>query len=358
MSDEGTQGDGNDILQDPDGQVDGSFEAGVDALMGILSSDPAEGGEVETGEPGGDEPQTSDDDLDDEPDDEPDDVEDDEPEDEPDDDEHDEDDDEPSTTPESFTVKVEGEEIEVTLDEALAGYMRQSAFTRKTQEVAEQRKTLRSEAEQLAAERQLYARKLQVVERALQQQTGDEPNWSKLKQEDPAQYAELRAAYQERREQIEAVQAEIERTEKETEEAIKAARERIQADEAEMLVAKIPEWIDSDVALAEKRRMAETAITAYGFTPEDLGNVTDHRLLLVLRDAMRWNEQQTKSQAAKAAARANKRKGKTLPPGTSTSTSTKSRKSKGKKISRKSLDRLAQTGSVNDAAAALLEAME
>lgn len=41
-----------------------------------------------------------------------------------------------------YTVKVNGEEKEVPLDELLAGYLRQSDYTRKTQELAEQRKAL------------------------------------------------------------------------------------------------------------------------------------------------------------------------------------------------------------------------
>ena len=40
-------------------------------------------------------------------------------------------------TPQTFTVKVDGETLEVTLEEALAGYQRQGAFTKKMQELAD-----------------------------------------------------------------------------------------------------------------------------------------------------------------------------------------------------------------------------
>src|SRR5690606_29798652 len=39
----------------------------------------------------------------------------------------------------TFTVKVDGEEIEVTLEEALAGYQRQADYTRKTQALSQER---------------------------------------------------------------------------------------------------------------------------------------------------------------------------------------------------------------------------
>ncbi len=42
----------------------------------------------------------------------------------------------------TYTVKVGGEEIEVTLEEALNGYMRQSDYTAKTQAVAQQREEI------------------------------------------------------------------------------------------------------------------------------------------------------------------------------------------------------------------------
>lgn len=42
----------------------------------------------------------------------------------------------------TYTVKVDGKEVEVTQDELLRGYMRQADYTRKTQQIAEERKRL------------------------------------------------------------------------------------------------------------------------------------------------------------------------------------------------------------------------
>ena len=41
--------------------------------------------------------------------------------------------------PDVYAVKVDGEELEVSLDELVQGYSRQSDYTRKTQELASQR---------------------------------------------------------------------------------------------------------------------------------------------------------------------------------------------------------------------------
>lgn len=48
-------------------------------------------------------------------------------------------DDSDDTEVQKFTVKVNGEDVEVTLEDALSGYMRQADYTRKTQELSQER---------------------------------------------------------------------------------------------------------------------------------------------------------------------------------------------------------------------------
>jgi hypothetical protein len=48
--------------------------------------------------------------------------------------------------PQVYTVKVDGKEIEVTLDELQKGYSRTQDYTRKTQQIAETRKQVEAEA--------------------------------------------------------------------------------------------------------------------------------------------------------------------------------------------------------------------
>jgi hypothetical protein len=69
-------------------------------------------------------------------------------------DESDEEDEEPvddnPVLEETFTVKVDGEEVEVTVREALEGYQRREDYTRKTQELAEARKAFEGEIQEYA----------------------------------------------------------------------------------------------------------------------------------------------------------------------------------------------------------------
>lgn len=117
------------------------------------------------------------------------DDEDEESEEESDEEEADESEDE-TTDSEVFLVKVDGEEIEVTGDELVQGYQRQQDYTRKTQEVAEERKRLQEHYAELEAERTKYVTALDqlIQEESKELDKYNEVDWNKLKQEDPNQF--------------------------------------------------------------------------------------------------------------------------------------------------------------------------
>ncbi|QEG09209.1 hypothetical protein CPT_Phriendly_057 [Vibrio phage Phriendly] len=97
---------------------------------------------------------------------------------------------EESTESEVFLVKVDGEEQEVTGDELVAGYQRQQDYTRKTQEVANERKRLQEHYGELEAEREKYSTALDQIiqEESKALEKYNEVDWAKLKSEDPNQF--------------------------------------------------------------------------------------------------------------------------------------------------------------------------
>ena len=187
-------------------------------------------------------------------------------------------------------TKVNGEEVEITLDEALKGYSRTADYTRKTQEAAEVRKAAVTEREAASAAREQYAKRLQQVEEML---TPQEPDWEAVRKQYPGRFAELFAQHQLRRQEAEAIRAERERVEGEQQEEIVKRTREIITEEQQKLYAAIPEWNDDKVASAEKAAIREFALSR-GFTAEQLGRVSDHRLILLLRDAMQFSTLQVK----------------------------------------------------------------
>ena len=57
----------------------------------------------------------------------------------------------------SYTVKIDGEEVEVNLDELRNGYQQQADYTRKSQSLAEQRKAYEANLQAVQQEREQYA---------------------------------------------------------------------------------------------------------------------------------------------------------------------------------------------------------
>ena len=96
-----------------------------------------------------------------------------------------------------YAVKVDGSEQEVTLDELMKGYSRQSDYTKKTQELAEGRKAIEqlyaqynSEIHALQQERQQY---MDTLTNIISNQGGElekfaNVDWDALRENDPIEY--------------------------------------------------------------------------------------------------------------------------------------------------------------------------
>ena len=90
--------------------------------------------------------------------------------------------------PQVYTVKVDGVEQEVTLEELQRGYSRQQDYTRKTQELSHERKTLEQQQAELAQRDAVYSQLLPKMEAQIMGDIENEPDWAKLSEEDPIAY--------------------------------------------------------------------------------------------------------------------------------------------------------------------------
>ena len=82
--------------------------------------------------------------------------------------------------PEVYTVKVDGQDVEVTLEELQSGYSRQQAYTKRSMELAEQRKAFEAEQAETRQIRDAYAQQLDQLAAQIQQTTQQEPDWRAL----------------------------------------------------------------------------------------------------------------------------------------------------------------------------------
>ena len=195
--------------------------------------------------------------------------------------------------PQVFSVKVDGKEVEVTLDELQKGYSRTQDYTRKTQQVAEVRKHHEAELQAVRAEREQYAQLLGALEAQVQQVSQPNIDWDRLYQEDPIEWVRQREVMRENQEKAAAIQSEQQRlSQLSQQEQAQFMQQKLQH-EQEALLAAIPDWKDAKKAQAEKALLVEFG-QKIGFTPEELKSVVDHRAVLMLRKAALYDQMMSK----------------------------------------------------------------
>jgi hypothetical protein len=241
-----------------------------------------------------------------------------------------------------YKAKVGGEEVEVELDELINGYQRSKDYTQKSQALAEQRKAIdaeRGHLEQVKQERQAYAQKLQALDSFLSQQNKGE-DLEVLKETDPIGYAVKVAEQSQREKQLAVVRAEQQRIAQQQQAEQQQNLQNHLKSESQKLASVIPE-LNTPKGDAIRKEIREYA-KSVGWSDQELSSVYDHRAVLTLYKAMKFEQlQKGKPETLKKVQQAPKM----LKPGTSTP-NTKSSQEK------QVMQKLRQSGKVRDAAAA------
>lgn len=169
-------------------------------------------------------------------------------------------------------------------------------YTRKTQSIAEMRrqaeetaKATQQQAELIAASATKVVELREVLRQIEQIEAID---FNALADQDPQQAIRLQAAHTRLLAQKEAKQREVFESQQQAQALTAQERQRALANAAEELKKALPDFTPQMAqAIRENTK-------AYGFTDAELENVTDHRLVLALRDAMAWRQLQAKKPEA------------------------------------------------------------
>ena len=236
-------------------------------------------------------------------------------------------------------------------------------FTQKTQEIAEHRRAVEAASAAIQSERQQYAQERQNYEQNLQQllmvampeaEQFARIDWQKLASDSPADYVRLTAQRDALRGRVGAIQGELARVEQQRQhEYAQQAQEyaqqfaNLKAGEAKRLAEKLPDFGDP-----EKGRKFVGELRSWlgeqGFSPEEIGQVIDHRVILVAAKAMRADR------AAVARRSAETKRNDTAPtvqrPG-----STQGRETNVGRRRQERFEQLRQSGSQRDALSYLME---
>ena len=242
-----------------------------------------------------------------------------------------------------YTVKAAGEEKEVTLEELMQGYQLGADYTKKTQELAENRKAVEAEAKAILEAKQVrdtYAQRLQAIEQFLTSGQDSSEDLAAMKENDPIGYAVKVAELTEKKEQLAQVRAEQERIAQQQQADRQQEMARLVQQEATKLSQVLPEF--SDPTKGEQiRNEIRNYGKSVGFSDNELSQVYDSRHVLMLHKAMMYDKlQKSKPAVNKKVAQAPKM----VKSGTKV-------KEGNRDIRKQQLNKLKQTGKVRDAAA-------
>lgn len=242
--------------------------------------------------------------------------------------------------PSLHRVKVNGQELEVSLDELKSGYSRDSDYRQKTHSLSLERKNLEEEKNVL---RQTYDARIKELDELMQSANsfisqGSEVDLKAMYEEDPQAAAKLDFQMRQQREHLASL--------KQKSEAVKQQQYNQFLNEQKQLAEQaIPELANPQKASEIKVKMRDT-LSNYGFNDQEIGSLADHRFLLVLKDAMEYrNLKNAKPIVQKKVVNAPK----VVKSGTAKTESSK------RSVIQSKLGRLKKSGKIQDAHSAILE---
>ena len=210
--------------------------------------------------------------------------------------------DEETEEPQTITVRVDGEEVAVTLDELRRGYSGQAKIQKGLQEVAEVRKVIEAEAMTLQQQREAILSLAQEMQATgvLSAPVAPDPA---LADRDPVGYVRANAKYQAELAEYLSQKRQFEQLTAQQRAAEAAQEARMREDGIKELVTLIPDLADEAKA-PQVQRMLLKAGEKHGYTAEEIGSVMDPRALHILYKAARYDALQGELQGARQAVEA------------------------------------------------------
>lgn len=180
---------------------------------------------------------------------------------------------------------------EVNEEELKRGYLRQSDYTQKTQTLAEERQALVTEQQgfgdqqNAAAEALMFA--MNIVEPQLAQ--GAQTNWDALRNDDAYAYADQWAVYEQAQHRYSQLQGAAQAITQQGKAQQDVATRTYQAEQAKALHMAIPDLADKTKGKALQTSLREYAISS-GLTEQEASGIKDHRIVVMMNKAMKYDE--------------------------------------------------------------------
>lgn len=245
-------------------------------------------------------------------------------------------------------TKIDGKEGAARLRDLIKSYQLEGHLNQKLMTYAEEKKAFEAERQ---TDRQQHQHRMMQVDAATQvaQRLLDAEfagvNWQELQATDPMTFNQKYVEYQQRQQSLNYLADLIGKERQQQSTAHETEQKTYLMEQSKLLESKLPEWSDKAVRAKEIAAMSADLNDAYGISDAELKSVTDHRQILIARDAWKWQQLQKSKPGI-----VNKVKAapKLLRPGT-----TQSRETQNSLQMKQDRERLRKSGSLKDAKALL-----
>ena len=179
-------------------------------------------------------------------------------------------------------VKVNGEVIEVELEELKAGYQKDADYRRKTEELAIEKRQVRSEQDRLTQEYSTKIEELNNLNATLNAEVNNELNskeLDKLFEEDPTEAAKIERKLRRRKETISQSQVKLRQHQEQQ-------FQKILAEEQNKVALKHPDFVYPIKGATLKTNMRNYLVQR-GFNDKEVSSIYDSRMFDVVMDGMK-----------------------------------------------------------------------
>jgi hypothetical protein len=210
---------------------------------------------------------------------------------------------EPEEEPQKAGTKIKlSDGSEHTLEEIEKGFLRLQDYTRKTQELSSNRKALEDAAERFVNQDRQVKEFAEFARKVVESYAPKPPD-SSLINSDPIGYLQQKEAF-DRASQTWRQLAESQQSISHRLEASEGSKTNEQlAQETKALVERIPSLATPEGWRSFKAEATDIGGKAYGFAPEEIEGIKDHRYVLALKDAIEYRKLQGKKMEAVRAAK-------------------------------------------------------
>lgn len=198
------------------------------------------------------------------------------------------------------TTKIDGVEKQVPLSDVLKSYQLEGHVNNKSIDLANQRTAFEQERQAVRTLAQQQLQQNQALGNLAMQMLNQDfarVDWNGLRVNNPAEFAALQAEYQQRQQGIQNYMGQLNQQAQYEEQQRQATIQQSLAAENERLLNARPEWRDPK-AFSDAKEQMKSYARSVGFQDAELNQIFDHRYMVILDHAARYQALQAATPAA------------------------------------------------------------